>query len=714
MNLSEAFDAALPEMPKARYLSSRPPMLDPDLVIREDVVGGELIIGVLQRGSANFFRFPPEHWELALLFDGIRSYEEIAAAYAEKTGVPIETGDVRQFAENMDEQNFWYKSAQEKNLALSEKLLAQRSRRANRKSKIDLSHISFSAWDPDRYLTWLDSRIGRFIFSPWFAFAVLLLLLFETMIYLSRWSVLGPDIALYFNFTRKSALDLAQFWILFLILGFFHETAHGLSCKHYGGQVHSMGLMFLYLAPAFYVDVTETWISANKIQRLTTIVAGVGVELIICGFAMMIWINTLAGEWLHDFSYQIILLTGIAVVVINFNPLIKLDGYYFFTELIGIPDLKERSTQFLSGWFQKHVLRLPVEVPVVARKRAPLYALYAFLSGFYSYMLLFFVVRFTYNVASKWLAEFALIPAGLLAFAVFRSRLRSLREVIGRLWARATGSGLGWLPLVSAAAALAILFAPIWRDRVDAMYVIEPRQSATLHAAVAGRVQEVLVNEGQHVRAGQPLLRMTSVDASALRSTADAQTTSTRYETYEAELRGQSIGTAAADQQGALRATALAHDAGLSLAVRAPIDGTVLNSDPGALLNQSVASGEALLSLADSGARMARVFVPVSALDRISSGAEVAIIPPGRFTVMRLKLSGLDGAAVSLPPGLVAKQDYKGIVLPTYYSSRVPLPSSAHNLALGMGGKARIFGARRSLAGRAARTCANLLRAHVW
>ena len=72
-------------------------------------------------------------------------------------------------------------------------------------------------------------------------------------------------------------------------------------------------------------------------------------------------------------------------MVINLNPLIKLDGYYFLTELIGIPDLKERSTAFLSGWFQSRVLRLPVETPVVARKRAPFFILYAIVSGVYSY-----------------------------------------------------------------------------------------------------------------------------------------------------------------------------------------------------------------------------------------------------------------------------------------------------------------------------------------
>ena len=49
---------------------------------------------------------------------------------------------------------------------------------------------------------------------------------------------------------------------------------------------------------------------------------------------------------MHDFAYTVILITGLAVIVMNLNPLLKLDGYYFLTELIGIPDLKERSTSF--------------------------------------------------------------------------------------------------------------------------------------------------------------------------------------------------------------------------------------------------------------------------------------------------------------------------------------------------------------------------------
>ncbi len=522
MNLSEALDAALPEIPKARFARNACPRLDPDLIIREDVLDGEAVFGVLQRGRANYFRFQPAQWRLAQLFDGVRSFDEISALYTAETGTYVAPEDVRFFAENMEENDFWYRTPQEKNLALSEKLMAQRGRRAQRKSKINIAHITFSAWDPDRYLTWLDRCTGRFIYSRWSVIAAVLLFLFEAAVFIAKWNLLGPDIRLYYTFTHKTVLDIVEFWVLLLALGFIHESAHGLTCKHYGGEVHSMGLMFLYLTPAFYVDVTETWISASKVQRLATIIAGIWVEMVVCGIAMVVWTNTQPGPWVHDFTYKIILITGVAVIVMNLNPLIKLDGYYFFTEFIGIPDLKERSTAFVSALFQSRILRLPIETPVVHKKRIPLFVLYALISGAYSYLLLLVVVRLSYNIASHWLAEFALIPAGVLAFVLFRSRLRSLPDLAARTW-KNNLAGRRWRPvhIAAAAAILALFFVPLWRDREDAMFLVEPSHSATLHASLTGRVTAIFVKEGDQVTAGQPLLTMSSPAAASMRSASD-------------------------------------------------------------------------------------------------------------------------------------------------------------------------------------------------
>ncbi len=714
MNLSEALDVALPEMPQARLARGRPPCVDPDLLVREEMLDGEPIVGVLQRDTVHYFRFSRIQWDLAQLFDGVRTYEEIAELFTAQAGMLATADEVRAFADGMEQSDFWYKTPQERNLALGQKLTNERGRRGN--SKGNLAHIGFSAWDPDQYMAWLDRHVGGFIYSKWSVLFAFMLFTFEAVVFIDKWNVLIPDTRLYFSFADKSWMDLLQFWVLLFVVGFIHETAHGLTCRHYGGQVHSMGLMFLYLLPCFFCDVTEIWISASKIQRVYAIIAGIWIESTICGLAMIVWTNTATGGWLHDFMYQIILFTGIAIVVINLNPLIKLDGYYLLTEIIEIPDLKERSTAFLSAWFQSKILRLQIEVPIVPRRRVAAFMIYAFLSGAYSYVLLFVVIRFAYNIAYRGMGEFALVPAGALAFFMFRSRMNSLRGVVVRWWKQRTEAGNQWRPMHGVAAILLalVLFTPLWRDREDGYYVIEPLRTRILHASSAGWIEAILVRGGEKVRAGELLLRMSSMSTASMRSAADAQTVSARFAANNAELQGQSIGRAAADQSAARQLTRLAGEAQSRLGVTAPADGVVLTETPSLLLDRNVASGQELIELADDGPRVVRVYIPSSALDRIPSGAEVSLVLPGAFSVLRLALAPPDGDAVPLPPGIVASQAYKGIQLATFYCSRMELPAAKGNAMFGVSGDAKIFGKRRSLAGRVLMVVSDLLKAHVW
>ncbi len=722
MNLSEALDAALPEIPKVRLSRARPPRLDPELVTREDVLDGEPVVGILQRSKGSFFRFQPPQWQLAQLFDGIRSYDEIAQRFNEEQGGALTAREVEEFATSLDEAGFWFKTPQEKNMAYSARLKAERGRKANRTSKINFAHISFTAWDPDKYLTWLDGMVGRFIYSRWCVLAVVLLFCFEGLVFAAKWKDFGPDIPLYYNFTHKTFADFAEFWVLLFGLGFIHESAHGLTCKHYGGEVHNMGLMFLYLTPAFFVDVTETWVSATKIQRLATIIAGIWVEMVVCGLAMIVWTNTQPSAFVHDLAYKVILITGLAVIVMNLNPLLKLDGYYFLTELIGIPDLKERSTSFVSAWFQRDILRLPAEVPSVPRRRAPLFLVYAVISGAYSYMVLFLVIRFSYNVGSKFVAEFALIPAGAMAIAIFRGRLKSLAGVAQQFW-KTHLSGAFWMQprtLGTAFVLVIVLFAPVLRDRENAYFVVEASDPVTLHAPVNGKVEAVYVREGDAVRRGQPLLRLSSADVAGMTSSSQAAIGSARYHAVEAQLGGRSIGASAAEETGARRSAGLADEAQASLVVRATVDGRVLTPQPDELVDQQVGSGEALLTLAGDGSaegkgeQRLRLYIPAGEMNRIQPGDEVAVAPPGRFTIVRMRLASLEGEPATLPAGLIPHQDYKGIELPTFYGARMALPVGSPRLALGTVGVAKVFGARRSLAARIVEVVVDVVRAHVW
>src|SRR5262249_35047999 len=157
--------------------------------------------------------------------------------------------------------------------------------------------------------------------------------------------------------------------------------------------------------------------------------AGIWIELVLCGIAMFFWLNAPTGSWFHTFMYEFILLTGIAAVVINLNPLLKLDGYYFLTEIIEIPELKERSSAFVSGWIQSKIFRLPIDVPIVPRRRVALFVIYAILSGAYSYLLLFLVLRFSYRLGSTWFGDFAIVLSLGIAILMFRSRLKAIGHV---------------------------------------------------------------------------------------------------------------------------------------------------------------------------------------------------------------------------------------------------------------------------------------------
>ena len=93
MNLSEALDAALPEMPRTRLARSRPPCLDPDLVVREDVLDGEPIVGVLEaRQEETSSASRPCNGKLCSSLTASGRFDEIAEFCTEQTGASARLG----------------------------------------------------------------------------------------------------------------------------------------------------------------------------------------------------------------------------------------------------------------------------------------------------------------------------------------------------------------------------------------------------------------------------------------------------------------------------------------------------------------------------------------------------------------------------------------------------------------------------------------------
>src|ERR1700734_2565085 len=213
------------------------PKLRTDLRISEQTVAGEISYVVKNRETNSYNRYGATEYKLLSLCDGTRTAAEIAEAMsAQDPDLTTSEADVLDFLDSV-EATMWERSIGEKNLAVLERI------RDERKGRIDQSsvlYISFKAWDPDKTLEKLDKYLG-WMFTK--GFVIFSLFVFVVAIYLlaGDWNRVQQDTSALYDFANKSAYDIWIFWVLLLGLSSIHKLGHGLTCKHYVGEIHQMG-----------------------------------------------------------------------------------------------------------------------------------------------------------------------------------------------------------------------------------------------------------------------------------------------------------------------------------------------------------------------------------------------------------------------------------------------------------------------------------------
>lgn len=713
MNITEALHVALPDLPP-RLSRRRRPRLHPHIVTRQQMEDGQPVIYAIVSGANQLYRFTPEQWELIQLFNGERSYEEVSNAYKQRAGVYYSAENIQEYVSSLDE--IWYTSPQEPNVLAAEKSAEERHKRAAKKWE-DITTITVGHWDPDTYLTRLHEKC-KFVYTLWFTLLTLAFFAFMAWIFIDRWSEIGSDTWKYYNFTEKGLGDIVEFWLLFCFLGFFHESAHGLTCKHFGGAVHKMGFLLYYLEPCFFVDVTEVYLYAGKWARIATSIAGIWVELIFCALASIVWWGTPPGTPVHDFTYKIMLITGVGVAIINLNPLIKLDGYYILCELVGIIGLKEDSTAFVSSWCKKHILRLPVEVEFVPRKRRWLFALYATISGIYSYTLLYVVVSFSYNVFRKYSPEWAFVPAGLLALLIFKSRIRGLVRLMKTFYLDKKERIRNWLLTPRAAFAGVLiaffLFTPVWPETRTGRFSLEPIRTAAVHAIVPGQVVSVVPAEAQFVAAGTPLVTLRNLDleGQAARVNSELQVASLRA--TQAELHYADYGRLERERDSLRQQSAELASQLSALQLSSPISGVVVTPRPADLAGSYVSAGSLLVEVADVRVLRAWIYLPEFDLRDVKVGDRVSLKMDFSFEPVRSRVVAVAPSASRMEPGLAPVAGYKGLVGEDFYGVTAFVSNADGRLRAGMSGTAKILIAHRSFAGLAGKQVRDFIDRKVW
>lgn len=173
---------------------------------------------------------------------------------------------------------------------------------------------------------------------------------------------------------------------------------------------------------------------------------------------------------------------------------------------------------------------------------------------------------------------------------------------------------------------------------------LEGKTSAAISAKIAGRIEEVLVEEGQQVKAGDPLVRLESVElTNSVRSAEDAVTKAqvnydlaaadfNRYETLynQGAISQQQLDTEAAKLKSAQAdlssATASRNNAAQQLGygvITAPVDGVVANKT--ATVGQVVSSGAALMVVQDISQIQAVVNIEQKDLGQVQVGQKAEV-----------------------------------------------------------------------------------------
>jgi putative peptide zinc metalloprotease protein len=697
----------------------RRPKLRSDLRISEQIISGETSYVVKNFETNSYNRYGATEYGVLELCDGTRTAAEISDALTElHPDSPLSEAEVLEFLDSI-ESALWERSVGEKNLAVLERIRDERKGRVDQSSVL---YMSFKAWDPDKTLAKLDPYLS-WMFTTGFVVFSIGVFIVACYLLASDWTRVQHDTSSLYSFAGKSAYDIWMFWILLLVLGGIHEFGHGLTCKHFGGDVHQMGFLLIYFTPAFYTDTTDILLFKRGSQRQWVIFAGIWIELVLCGLSGVVWYFSPVGSVLNDIAYKMMLLSGIQGALLNLNPLIKADGYYALSQFLNIDNLREESFAFLRAWAQKYLLRHDIDLPPASKRQRRIFFLFGLAAIVYSNTLLILVIVFAKNIlVSKLGDEWGYLATLVVIYFFARKGIQQVLPAV-RAWLRQKREDyMAWkMSRTQQAGALGLallLLIPPVSSSISSGLVLEPGASARARAEVPGQVQTVYVKLGDTVKTGQLLAVLQNpeiaADADSLRH--QLALASSQLRTGQDRSDFDSAANAVRERTRLQQELAVAEKRAAALEIRAPIDGVVATSDLNQKPGSFLAAGEEFTQIVDRSTMKARILVRDWDLQDVQQGAPVRVkVVPFPYRTYSGKVDRIYPASASDRPVTQTENlERLGQQLTNYFAVDMEFANPDGSLTEGMTGTAKVSGKRASLAWQASRAVWRWAHSQAW
>jgi putative peptide zinc metalloprotease protein len=521
-------------------MQSAAPRFRRDVTLSRQGTDGDPTFILKHPVSGEFFRLRGPEQFIAQQFDGTTPLEAVRRRTEEQFGATLKEETLRAFVERLDRYGLL------EHEGTGAPGAPDPPGRQQGRLRGSLLYLRFKAYDPSRVFDRLIRHVG-FVFTPQFMLCSGAIIALAVWVTVSWWEVYTHELSRLYRFQTIPLLLVLSFLVVSA-----HEIAHGLTCRRFGGRVREVGFMLIYFQPALYCNVSDAWLFPKKSSRLWVSFAGPYCELFLWALATLAWRVTDAGTLVNDFGLIVMTSSGLKTLL-NFNPLIKLDGYYLLSDYLDIPNLRRRSFRYV-GRLTQRVFGTRSDVPTgVSRREKRIYLTYGLAATLGSFAILGYIALsvgdlliasgqplalflFTGLIGARFQRRFrklfggasdpcdpdddggdAPLPEAGVPTRPARRRSREGSRKRARVWIRR----LIWSAV--AVAGLAFVFLYSMELRIAGPFYVRPVAHADVRPAIEGLVDAVLVDEGDEVRAGQLVARLsdTALRAELVRTEAE-------------------------------------------------------------------------------------------------------------------------------------------------------------------------------------------------
>jgi putative peptide zinc metalloprotease protein len=416
------------------------------------------------------------------------------------------------------------------------------------------------------------------------------------------------------------------FALALLAIKTMHELGHAYTVVRYGGTVTAMGVAFMLLTPMLYTDVTDAWRLSSRRKRLLVGAAGILVELMIACIATFLWAFTPEGM-LKGVLFVTATSGWLMSLAINLNPFMRFDGYFLLSDLVGVPNLQPRAFA-LARWHLREVLfGLGHAPPEVFKRRARGWMIaYAWAVWIYRLILFIGIAIVVY------LYFFKLLGVVLFLFEIAYFVVKPIWSEIMEWRKRAPAITRSRRTYITTAAfaALIVMFVTPWSSQVAIPVVLEPVSYQRIFSPQPAEIRSVNLVQGARVARGDVLavlhseqleheMRIARMKIAATRVRL-ARLTADATDRKSAVILDRELAAATSELDGLLRRRE-------ELTIRSPLDGEVVEVAPWLHPGRSIASVDALATVAALGTVQARGYVGEGDVWRLAEGAKGRFFP---------------------------------------------------------------------------------------